>query len=228
MNLSPTDIGFLAKRAIMFDSMKLRGSLVLGVALLGLTFSGCNTRYDGDAPKAEANGEQTAEETVEVTTANGTESVTVEASGWPAGEDATETINALGEEIRSIFDAFTLVEETQFYPIGFSKFKRVINELDVEVDEDATPPTAKVHINYTKHFTLLHDSQEAAEQDTEMYAANPVQTLEVMMGRLNPKQLPITLDLTYELEGDRWVRTDAKTEPKFKDSNDVPGQMKLP
>lgn len=212
----------------MVDLKKLREVLVLVVMLLGITCSGCNARYDGDAPQAETNGEQPAGETAEVAHANGDESAPSEASGWPAGEDATETINALGEEIRSTFDSFTLVEETQFYPIGFSKFKRVINDLDVNVDEEATPPTATVHVDYTKHFTLLHDSEVAAEKDTEMYAANPVQTLEVMMGRLNPKQRPITLDLTYQLKGDRWVLKGAKTVPKFKDSSDVAGQMNLP
>lgn len=206
----------------------MRSLLVIVFLVLGATCIGCNTHPEEAGPAEAGNGSQPNGHANEVAQTNEEEPTAGEPTGWPAGDNPAESFNELVQEIESTFESFYLVEETQFYPIGFSKFKRVIDEIDTNVDEKADPMTGTVKIVYTKHFTLLHKSHEDAEQDMEMYPANPVQTKEVMLGRLNPKQNPITMDLTYTLENDRWVRTGLKIEPKYKDSSDVPGQMKLP
>ncbi len=197
-------------------------------------FLGCGVRYSGNPPTATDGGdsspvsggpEQPANDPAE---ANSHEDNSATGPGWPAGDDTAESFNALGENIRSIFDTFELVEETKLYPIGFTKLKRVVNELHQDVDQESEPRTGTVHITYTKHFTILHKTREAVEADHDVYPANPMQTAEAMQGLLNPKQSPMALEMTYTIEGDRWVRTGYAVEPSLKETANVPKQMDLP
>jgi len=203
----------------------MRSPLALTLLIVCSTGLGCNARYDGTSPTVPNGNGQTTQQPED--TSSG-EAISESDAGWPAGEDPQQSFAALAEEARSIFDSFELVEETMFYPLGFTKLKRIVSELEHELHQDSEPTTGVIRVVYTKNFTILHKTREAAEVDHEVYPFNPMQTAEAMKGPLNVQQTPITLEMTYTLKGDRWVRTGLTVEPAHKETSDPPGQMNIP
>jgi len=213
------------------ERIEMRSPLTLTLFAVCSICIGCNARYEGEVPTVPSADKQPADNAHEAhggDEAHGGEDTSASSPGWPAGDDPAQSFTALAENIRSIFEQFETVEETKFYPLGFTKLKRVVSELEENLNQQADSATATIHVVYTKNFSLLHETRDEAKSDNEVYPLNPAKTLKVMQGKLNPKQNPIKLELTYTLQGNRWIRTGLTIEPAYKDTSKLAAQMRLP
>ncbi len=198
---------------------------------------GCNMRYDGEPPQTNGVATQQADATlatdttieIESTTEPTTDQQPIAEAAKPGDARPQLAIAELAEQVARQMRGREEIVEAEFFPKGFSKLRRVVDEVSgEEMASDDQTLRGVVRVTYTKNFTLLFPTREAAEAADEFFAASPAPDMQAMNSPLNPRQTPILLEITYEAVDGQWQRKGWRTDPIGKESSTLAEDLELP
>lgn len=153
------------------------------------------------------------------------------APGWPAGDDAAQSLSELAEAVRAKFGDYVELEEL-IYPDGWVRRELAVGDVRQEVTETQLTPKGEVIVSYQRQSTLIHPTREAAAEDAELFPYASLQSkdqIDSPLRRPNPK---VELRIEYELrdtgEGRRWVRRGWSSEPAVAEGHDFLDRIGVP
>ena len=129
----------------------------------------------------------------------------------PVGDDAEASLREIGKRATTAMADFRQ-PQTLLYPSGYYRRGFAPSDTSVELvgaEENAEMPRGVVHITYRELFSTVHDTEEAAAADDELYPRTPKAPLDSMLDdQTNPPLPEMTLEIDYEARDGQWYRVD--------------------